>query len=49
MMLNDTVLGNVLAVTTGDHKVTLWKQTVDESWMQISQVDEASNQSISSQ
>ena len=38
-----SITGNVLAVSTGDHKVTLWKQAVDETWMQISQVDENSN------
>lgn len=35
-----SITGNVLSVSTGDHKVTLWKQTVDESWVQISTVDE---------
>ena len=35
-----SITGNVLAVSTGDHKVSLWKQTVDESWVQISAVDE---------
>jgi len=35
-----SVTGNVLAVSTGDHKVTLWKQSVDESWMQISTVED---------
>lgn len=34
-----SVTGNVLAVSTGDHKVTLWKQAVDETWLQISTVD----------
>jgi len=38
-----SITGNVLAVSTGDHKVTLWKQSVDESWVQISQVDENTN------
>ena len=32
--------GNILAVSSGDHKVSLWKQSVDESWIQISAVDE---------
>jgi WD40 repeat protein len=32
--------GNILAVACGDHKVTLWKQALDEAWMQISTVDE---------
>jgi protein transport protein SEC13 len=35
-----SVTGNVLAVSTGDHKVTLWKQSVDEVWAQISSVDD---------
>jgi protein transport protein SEC13 len=35
-----SVTGNVLAVSTGDHKVTLWKQSVDESWVQISALEE---------
>lgn len=36
-----SITGNVLAVSTGDHNVTLWKQSVDESWVQISSMDEA--------
>lgn len=35
-----SITGNVLAVSTGDHKVSLWKQSVDESWSQISTIDE---------
>jgi protein transport protein SEC13 len=35
-----SVTGNVLAVSTGDHCVELWKQSVDESWVQISSVEE---------
>lgn len=35
-----SVTGNVLAVSSGDHKVTLWKHTVDETWTQISSVEE---------
>ena len=35
-----SVTGNILAVSTGDHKVSLWKQSVDEKWETISQVDE---------
>lgn len=37
--LSWSVTGTVLAVSTGDHKVTLWKQSVDESWIQASSVD----------
>ncbi len=36
-----SITGNVLAVSSGDHKVTLWKQAVDESWMQISTLDDS--------
>ena len=25
----------------GDHKVSLWKQSVDESWIQISSVEDS--------
>lgn len=35
-----SVTGNVLAVSCGDQTVTLWKQSVDESWIQVSSVDE---------
>jgi WD40 repeat protein len=38
--LSWSVTGTVLAVSCGDHKVTLWKQSVDESWVQISNVGE---------
>eukprot|EP01033_Poteriospumella_lacustris_P012968 gene12968-9277_t len=38
-----SVTGTVLAVSTGDHRVTLWKQSVDESWMRISSLSEAEN------
>lgn len=33
-----SVTGTVLAVSTGDHKVSLWKQGVDETWIQISNI-----------
>ena len=33
-----SVTGNVLAVSTGDHQVTLWKQSVDEKWVQMGDV-----------
>ena len=38
--LSWSVTGTVLAVSTGDHKVTLWKQSVDESWIQVSNINE---------
>jgi protein transport protein SEC13 len=31
-----SVTGNVLAVSSGDHKVTLWKETLDKKWMYVS-------------
>jgi protein transport protein SEC13 len=32
--------GNILAVTSGDSRVTLWKETLDRrQWQQISQLD----------
>eukprot|EP00606_Chrysophyceae_sp_TOSAG23-5_P000385 GSChrysophyteH2.ASY1.ANO1.1308.1 assembled CDS len=34
-----SVTGNVLAVSTGDNLVSLWKQSTDESWVQLSSVD----------
>lgn len=41
--LSWSVTGNVLAVSTGDHMVTLWKQSVDETWVQITSVDDSTN------
>jgi protein transport protein SEC13 len=41
--LSWSVTGNVLAVSTGDHMVTLWKQSVDETWVQITSVDDTTN------
>lgn len=38
--------GNILAISSGDHKVTLWKQTVDETWAQISTVDETTSSAL---
>ncbi len=37
-----SVTGSIMAVSTGDHKVSLWKQQVDESWAQLSDIDAAS-------
>lgn len=34
--LSWSLTGTVLAVSTGDHRVSLWKQSVDETWVQIS-------------
>jgi protein transport protein SEC13 len=41
--LSWSITGNVLAVSTGDHMVTLWKQSVDETWVQITSVDDSTN------
>jgi len=35
-----SVTGNILAVSGGDNKVTLWKETLDSDWKCISQLDE---------
>jgi len=37
-----SLTGNILAVSSGDHTVTLWKQTLDGKWMQVSSVLEES-------
>jgi len=38
-----SVTGHVLAVSSGDHEVTLWKQTLDKNWINLdSSVSEAS-------
>jgi protein transport protein SEC13 len=42
-----SVTGNVLAVSTGDHKVSLWKQAADEAWVEISAFDSTNQQSQS--
>ena len=36
-----SITGNVLAVSSGDHKVSLWKQEIDGSWQQVSAEGEA--------
>lgn len=36
-----SITGNVLAVSSGDHKVTLWKESLNKKWIQISSVDES--------
>lgn len=37
-----SVTGNILAVSTGDHLVTLFKQNLNEKWEVVSSVDENS-------
>jgi len=39
--LSWNVTGNVLAVSTGDHQVSLWKQSTDERWVQLTGTDAA--------
>jgi protein transport protein SEC13 len=33
--------GNVLAVSTGDNKVTLWKEKLSGGWENIKSIDES--------
>lgn len=39
-----SLTGNVLAVSTGDSTVTLWKESLDRSWVQIADMDSQSQQ-----
>jgi len=41
-----SITGNILAVSGGDNKVTLWKETVDGEWKCISQLDEDGETSV---
>lgn len=36
-----SVTGNILAASAGDSEVTLWKEALDGSWLQVSSVSEA--------
>ena len=38
-----SVTGNILAVSSGDSNVTLWKEALDGSWSQVSQVEDVGN------
>jgi protein transport protein SEC13 len=38
-----SVTGSILAVSSGDNSVTLWKQTLEGDWIQVSSVQEADN------
>mmetsp|Transcript_12017 Transcript_12017/g.18155 ORF Transcript_12017/g.18155 Transcript_12017/m.18155 type:complete len:305 (+) Transcript_12017:94-1008(+) len=38
-----SITGNVLVVSTGDHNVTLWKQSVDETWVQVTTIDDGAD------
>lgn len=42
--LSWSITGNILAVSGGDNKVTLWKEGLDSEWTCISSVEEESNQ-----
>lgn len=35
-----SITGNLLAVSSGDHKVTLWKQALNGQWDQVSEVND---------
>ncbi|KAL7549883.1 hypothetical protein ACHAWF_013138 [Thalassiosira exigua] len=38
-----SVTGNILAVSSGDSNVTLWKEGLDGSWTQVSQVEDVAD------
>ena len=38
-----SVTGNVLAVSTGDSVVTLWKESLDGNWVELSTLDNSSS------
>jgi protein transport protein SEC13 len=38
-----SVTGSILAVSSGDNSVTLWKQTLEGDWKQVSSVQESEN------
>merc|ERR1711928_31368 len=38
-----SVSGNILAVSGGDNKVSLWKETLDEQWQCISDVSKGAS------
>ena len=39
-----SITGNLLAVSSGDHKVSLWKQALSGQWDQVSDVNDAGAQ-----
>ena len=41
-----SITGSILAVSSGDSNVTLWKEGLDGSWTQVSQVDDVVASSI---
>lgn len=40
-----SVMGNILAVSQGDNKVSLWKESLSGDWEEISSVDDQSGRS----
>ena len=40
-----SITGNILAVSSGDSNVSLWKEGLDGSWTQVSQVDDVASSS----
>ena len=38
-----SITGNILAVSSGDSNVSLWKEGLDGSWTQVSQVDDVAS------
>jgi protein transport protein SEC13 len=38
-----SITGNILAVSSGDSNVSLWKEGLDGSWSQVSQVDDVAS------
>jgi len=34
------VMGNILAVSQGDNKISLWKESLDGDWEELTTVDE---------
>ena len=47
--LSWSVTGNILAVSSGDSSVTLWKQGLDMTWSQVSTVEDVSGSGNDSQ
>ena len=39
-----SITGNILAVSSGDSTVTLWKEGLDGSWSQVSQVEDVAGE-----
>lgn len=38
-----SLAGNLLAVSCGDNKITLWKEALNGDWMQVGDVNQAAN------